>query len=410
MSVPAHPAHPHRRLLLRRGPRAVESPAGEARGARRSAGLLLAVTSRQAAGPAVRLARCAADLVRVALPGAAARRPWRELANKLEAFEHFQRAPALAGLAREVGAPLEGALERAAELGAYRSLWTIEGLGYARAESAWIAGRSSEPILPPSLAEHWHRAAVPLYAGAGLSFAVRFLTTERAPSPAGLARWLAAWEESAGPGWRGIAAEALGFLARHLRPRLVAPLAGLLGDIEPRLGEHLWHGVGRGLYFLPAHAMPHRDAHGRALAIVHRELPAGPPRRNATTGLSWALALVNIRHPDVVARALERTAAEIADPADATAVANGISSALLAWHDLVGLDAHLAAFLAHRPEPPRDALWRELVVAPATAALEQAYPRLDRLGGPAALFRCPPVLWAEEAEGDLCQTAEMHRG
>jgi hypothetical protein len=154
--------------------------------------------------------------------------------------------------------------------------------------------------------------------------------------------------------------------------------------------------------------MPRRDALGRALARVHRELPAGPARRNATAGLAWALTLVNTRHPDVVAVALERTATEIADPAEATAVANGISSALLVWHDLVGLDAHLAAFLAHRPEPPCDALWRDLVAAPATAALERAYPRLDRLGGPAALFRCPPALWAEEARGDLCQTAEMH--
>jgi hypothetical protein len=372
---------------------------------------LAAAGSRQAAGTAMRLARRSAELVHAALPGGAARGEWRELANKLEAFEHFQRAPALAGLAPGAGSPLGVALRSAAELGDYRSLWTIEGLGYARAERAWKAGRTPEPILPRGLAERWRRAAVPLYAGAGLSFAVRLLATEQAPSRSVLAGWLAAWEESAGAGWRGIPAEALGFLARHLRPGLVAPLGELLGEIDPVLAEYLWHGVGRGLYFVPAHALPHRDAHRRAFEAVRREPPSGPTRRNATAGLAWALALVNLRHPDIVAAALERIAPNTADAtADATALANGVTSALLAWHDLVGLDAHLAAFLAHRPEPPRDALWRELVVAPATAALEQAYPRLDRLGGPAALFRCPPALWAEEAGGDLCQTAEMHRG
>src|SRR5207248_11552272 len=72
----------------------------------------------------------------------------RELANKLEAFECFQQAPDLVGLAPGGYPSIGEQLRRASELGAYRSVWTAEGLGHARAESAWTAGETPRRLWP----------------------------------------------------------------------------------------------------------------------------------------------------------------------------------------------------------------------------------------------------------------------
>lgn len=380
-----------------------ESAAGELVGsmmelsssmARFGARQLRAALGESASGEVVRaslrLLRQAPQAAGAALPGEAGR-PWRELANKLEAFEHFQQVPALLGFCAGEGLALEELLRRASALGPYRSTWATEGLGYAYAESAWAAGESPRGLLSEErLAVVPERAVLALHTGAALSFAGRLLEAHGAASPADLERWLALWEANASPGYRDLLVEALGLVARNLAPHLLPGLAERLKVIDPVLPDYLWHGVGRGLYFVPTHALPWSGAHGRALDKARREPPDEGGRRNATAGLAWALALVNVRDPEILVDLLASHGGEIACP---EAFAHGVASALVVWHDAVGHDAHLEAFLAHRPAeggPALAARWDELVLAPCRQALRRAEERGRHDGALAALFRCPP--------------------
>ena len=351
-------------------------------GAQQVGAVLGEAASRQTLGTALRLLQQSAAATAVVLPDELGLE-WRSCANKLEAFEHFQQASSLVGLAPGGYPSLAEQLRRAAALGPYRSVWTAEGLGHARAESAWIAGETPRPLWPDAGPDGLPAsAAVPLHTGAALSFASRLLATNEARSREGLARWIALWEECALPGYGGgIAVEALGLAARNLHPHLLSLLDELLGSLDPAFPGYLWHGVGRGLYFAPTHAVPYSAAHGRALAKAWREPPGEVGRRNAIAGLAWALTLVNFRDPELLAEVLRRHGWEIAD---GEAFAHGVASAVLVWHDAVGPDSHLSAFLAYRPA--RGSFWRDLVLAPCEEALQDT--RLRQ--GLAARFHYAP--------------------
>ncbi len=350
-------------------------------GARPFAGVLGESAAREGLGAALRLLWQSAAVTAAVLPREAGLE-WLELANKLEAFERFQGASALLQEASGGGFSVEELLRRAWGYGAYRYLWTAEGLGYARAESAGAPGRL--------LAGLPDRAVIPLHTGAALSFASRLLATSRIGGPADLEGWLSCWEESALSGYRDLAPEALGLVARNLYPFRASRLGELLQAISPDLADSFWHGVGRGLYFAPTHALPWSGAAGRAFEKAWREPPHESGRRNATAGLAWALTLVNFCHPEVLAGVLSRQGREIGS---AEAFADGVAAAVLVWYDAVGRDPCLDAFLAYRPpasHPGLPALWRDLVLDPCERALGEVYPRLRREGGLAPLFRLPP--------------------
>ena len=339
-------------------------------GARQLGAALGETLSQQALGAALRLLQQSAEVARAAVPGEAGRE-WRELANKLAAFELFQQAPALLG-----AAPLSEQLRRAAAQGPYRAVWLTEGLGYAHAESAV---RSAD--LPANV-------VVPLHTGAALAFAGRLLATDERPDLAG---WIARWQATACPGYGCLAVEALGLVARNLYPHLLPQLAGRLRALDPALAESFWHGAGRGLYFVPTHAVPYSGALERAFEKARREPPDEAGRQNALAGLAWALTLVNLRDPEILAGALWRHWRHGGERGSAAALANGVSSAVLVWYDVVGLDPHLAAFLGFRPgSPALAALWRDLVLGPCEEALQITYPQLRQSGGLAPLFRFQP--------------------
>lgn len=357
-------------------------------GARQVAMVFGENTSRQAMGAALRLLGQSAEVAGMALPGEAGLE-WRELANKLEAFDGFQEAGLAGARLSRSGVPLAEQVRRASGLGVYRSLWATEGLGYAHARNAWTAGPPPRRLLADG---GWpERAAIPLHTGAALTFAGwvldQGLDQGEDRGSAGLERWLALWDDNALSGLRDLAVEALGLMARNLYPHRMERLAEGLRAIDPALDEPFWHGVGRGLYFAPTHILPWSGAIGRAFEKAWREPPHEPGRLNATAGLAWALTLVNLRHPEVLADVLERWGAEIGST---EAFANGVAAAVLIWGGAAGRDRHLDAFLDYRPEGFRgQALrWHEMVLAPCETALRQG----GDLKALAGLFRfqAPP--------------------
>lgn len=359
-------------------------------GARQLGTVLDGAVPRQALGTALRLLQHSAGVMRAALPGEGGL-AWRELENKLEAFQLFQQAEPLLGLSPGDGVPLAERLGRARALGAYRSVWASEGLGHAHAESAWAGGRPRQLLSNVRLDILPRRAVLPLHTGAGLSFAGRLLDAGGDRHRRDLESWIALWEENARPGWREVAVEALGLVARNLHPQRLPRLDALLGEIDPVLPDYLWHGAGRGLYFAPTHALPWTGAAGRALEKAGSEPPHEPGRLNATAGLAWAMALVNVLHPEVLEDVVRRHDWDIGSM---DAFANGVASALLVWRATAEDDAQLAAFVSYRPQASgsgRADRWDDLVRAPAEAALRCTGQPLRGDDGAARLFRYQPA-------------------
>jgi hypothetical protein len=300
---------------------------------------------------------------------------WRELENKLHAFEWFRCAGPRLGLDTAAPAPLARPAARADALpDAYTGLWAMEGLGYAAARAAAggsaVAGTGAGGDRFGGLPA---RAVVPLSTGAALA-AAELLLAEVDQGAKG--EWGAVPE---------LVAEALGLVARTLDPWRLPCLDELLAAADPALADYLWHGAGRGLYFAPMHLLPWSGGCRRAFAKARSEPPHAAGRRNATAGLAWALTLVNVRSPEVV----EACLAGCGDEAGAEeAVANGASSALLVWRQWAGADRLLDRFLAHRPAAAGRALrWRQRVVEPCRAALAASPVELLGEGRLAALFR-----------------------
>jgi hypothetical protein len=349
------------------------------------------------AATALGMMRLGADVMVGVIPGEAGME-WRELANKLHAFERFTFAgPRLRGDAAEPG-PLSRQVERAAALpDAYSGLWATEGLGYAYPRAAAAAVLAREPLAagraggvggqPACLPA---RAVVPLSTGSALAVAEGLLAELERGGGTDRDRvrgWLERCRDDLPPGFQALAVEALGLVARTLHPWRLARLDDLLAAADPVLPEYLWHGAGRGLYFAPMHLPPWSGGSRRAFGKARGEPPHDAGRRNAIGGLTWALTLVNVRSPEVVEGALAAGGEDLG--AAEAAIANGAASALLVWREWAGADDVLARFLDYQPAAAgRAEPWRRRVVEPCRQALAGATRDLRRGEDLAALFRC----------------------
>jgi hypothetical protein len=313
---------------------------------------------------------------------------WRELGNKLEAFETFRRGE-LQARAGGSGLALAALVERALPLAPCRTLWTLEGLGYGHAEVRAAAGAEPRGLL--AAAGGLPAAClIALHCGIGLSLARRRLAASaRVPAAKlrrGLAGYLDACRELARPGCAAPLLEALGFIARLRLARRAGEVARELAQLDEEAHACFWHGWGRALYFLPSHALPRPDATRRLLAAL-RMAPAGVCRGNALAGLAWALTLVNLRHPQLLEEFLRGRAAEVGEE---PGFAHGVSSAVLVWHSCVPDDPYLASWRRHRPDPIGGELvqlWGRQVSGPAEAALDSDPDGLRCTGNLDGLFR-----------------------
>ena len=161
--------------------------------------------------------------------------------------------------------------------------------------------------------------------------------------------------------------------ARLQWARAVPALARALGETDGDLEARFWHGVGRGLYFLPA---------GRPLARALREPPHALGRANAMAGLAWAITLICLPHPGVLDRFLSRHCGRIED---ADSFRHGIAAAALVWCRSAGQDELLHRLLAYPSQAPER--WQAWVRRPCERALGEQFPILVRDGGWDELFR-----------------------
>lgn len=326
--------------------------------------------------------RLVAGAVESALPGESGRTGWQELGNKLDAFRWFQE-----GLVADRGGP--GGVDAT-----FRRLWRTEGEGYRRATESAVEGRGAAAVAllrsapgPGDL--------LPLHAGLGLALAERAVQGEVDGTHLAVRvdRFVATARSAAVPGWEGTVLEALGLVVRTLRPELLDAVDRHLAERGEGLRGHLWHGVGRGLYFLPSHVPSPAAATARALEKALAEPPDRRRRDDAVAGLAWALTLVNLLHPRVVERFLVRCGPRLPS---GDAFEHGVLSALVVWHRATGGGMETPLH-RHRPEPDGAEAWAHRVAGPLRDRFSGLVQELDRTGRWGELFRHRPLQRYAEA-------------
>jgi hypothetical protein len=280
----------------------------------------------------------------------------------------------------------------------------LERLCYDYVRGLQRAGRAGGAgEIPRHLLDGQGAAALPeqslilLHAGLGMALTEILLLPLRPGAPAStfdaaLDRFAEMVEANSRPAFAAVAFESLGLMVRRFIPRLHGPVESRLRARDARLAAYYWHGAGRAIYFLPGLFHPFPGTARRGLEICRRE-PLEPQHRlDALAGFCFASTMINLRHPELVARLLP-----FLGPGEIEALASGVAGALMTRHhtspDVSGVREFLLP-IAERGGPAADflaGLWEEEVRKPCAAALDHAYPLLRARGELASLARHRPL-------------------
>jgi hypothetical protein len=338
-----------------------------------------------------------AEVGRWLMPGRENRLAWQEFKNKLQAFDLFEHVDVVLSLPAGPDISLTALVAQANALGPYRAVWALEGLGRYYAETCWThQGTPQHLLTAEQVSALSARSLLPLHTGMGLALADRLLATVRAQPPDAtidlvLQQFIALCQRNARVGYMRAVIEALGLVTRLRCPQLVPTIDRQLSVIDPDIVGYFWHGVGRGLYFLPLNAVPCASSSWRAAEMAQSEAPHALGRLNALAGLVWAVTLVNIRHPEILEAFLKQHGNAFSAN---DAFANGVSSALMIWYDMQGDDPYLQAFCDYQSDataPGLVQLWNSQVRGPCQEALQSYYGVLKAQHGLDEVFRYQPL-------------------
>ena len=347
-------------------------------------------TPRLAMRTAFQIMQDSAEIMELLTPYRDGQIAWAELHNKLQSFYLFEYIDLVLDISPEVEPSLQELLNRASRLGSFFSVWATEGIGHYYSD--WHLARGSLPELllpgqdrrdlPPS-------SLIPLYAGLGLSLAESFLRIvdiEQIDTGIAVDRFIQHCQNNVRKGFAGEVCEALGLATRNLYPHLVNTIDLHLSQIDDALLAYFWHGVGRAIYFVPTNFPPFRNAPWKAVEMCLREPAHSLGKCNALAGFAWALTLVNLRKPEVMATFLKH---HWKDVANSDAFANGVCSAVLVWHDCAPGDEDLDEFRRYAP-PKSDTslvdLWTRFVTQACNDALRY-HPIIAKRGVIGEIFR-----------------------
>jgi hypothetical protein len=309
---------------------------------------------------------------------------WREFQNKVQAFYAFEHVDSILGTGSDHSFSLPDLLRRVALLDPWCAVWAVEGLGHG------YTGRKSYQTRPAGLFKNsevhlpaW--SIVPLHTGMGLALAQSILSGAD-DCKVGADRFLESCQRNSQEDCWEAAYEALGLVVFNLYPHWLLPLHHYLSQ-QQELLSYFWHGVGRAIYFTPLNLPPWRSAPWAGLVMCMSETPTALARRNALAGFSWAMTLVNIRHPQILGLFLRHHAAGLAAP---DAFINGVYSSAVVWqHSIPRADANLEALCHYQPGPSDGFLpgvWENLIGQPCKQALNDCQALLS-LKHVAGLFR-----------------------
>jgi len=292
------------------------------------------------------------------------------------------------GIAVSQELPLHQLISKAEMPGPQHAAFAIEGSGYYLMKSRIAGASGAEPLASSGLLAHFPpRVLVMLHAGFGLALAEWYLgAADEDASGAGqsMEHFVELCQRNSQAGYDGIIFEALGFVARTIYPHLVD-----LIDRRLPAGEYpayFWHGVGRGIYFAPENGSPFRSAPWKAFDMCLREPPHQLGKRNTIAGLGWALTIINIGQPEIMAAFLRHHAAQLTED---DAFTDGVCSAARMWRQVSPGDSRLNAFPVYQRAYRRSIsteLWERFVERPFAQALGDGSP-LEGNRGPQEWFR-----------------------
>ena len=303
---------------------------------------------------------------------------WQELRNKLEVFILVRNLPSILRLPTGQLTPLPHLVEKAYSIAPFQALWAVEGLGHYYADIYWQLRGVPEGLLLEEQAPVPEKSLLMLHAGIGLAFADRLLGNLTSQASAGQVRgavqyFLALCRNNSRKGYLGAAVESLGLVTRDFYPDLVQRVEQELRQVGPEFLGFFWHGVGRALYFSRQYFLP-------VLRTVWTGVDStagnAPDRLSAMAGLSWAVTMVNLRHPAIVENVV-RSYFEQSDLAEG--FTNGVASSLIMRTDTTPDTLLAQAFYQHRPSSGDRNLavaWERRVAGPAQTALHDFYPVL----------------------------------
>lgn len=324
-----------------------------------------------------------ADAMRFFWPDTKTLVAWRELRNKVDVYQLVRAVEKKLRLPREGEIDLAEYVAKAYDLGPYAALWAVEGLGHDYADSIRERGGELKGILQGErIAGIPAKSLLMLHAGIGLSFAQRPMESLTAKTPevelhAFLDEFIRLCEVNSEPGYTGAALESLGLVTRTFHSELVPAVDSYLGEKDPRVQGFFWHGVGRAIYFLLVNFLPYKDPVWRAVEMGRKEAPHDLARNNVLAGTAWALTLVNMRQPEVMATFLEEHGAELMPVREA--FANGVASSVVMRYDTSPDDHNIEAFRTYRPggaDRRTAEYWEKLIKASMDKAIDRYHPAL----------------------------------
>jgi hypothetical protein len=325
------------------------------------------------------------------VPSRINRAAWAELSNKLFAYRCFAEAVRIASANRCEEAGFVALLSKALLLDAFRGLWTMEGLGYYH--GMVVLSNDSDPnraLTRDVISTMAAKSAIPIHTGMGLAFASDCLTSRLDgfdfAAEKCVRRFLTLCRVNSLPGFTGATIEALGMVARLLRPGSVAVLERCLQSIDDELVGRFWHGVGRAIYFSPLTIVPSASVVWPRLKQVCVEVNHETGRANVVAGFAWALTLVNLRSPEVLESLLRLDGHDLSEP---DAFADGVTAAATVWNHWDSESAYLDHLCQYDPRLPHSAQvaqWNRTARSYCDGALKQRYLSLNRDGQIDALF------------------------
>jgi hypothetical protein len=265
----------------------------------------------------------------------------QEFHNKLQAFYLFEYVDSILDFPEGTVPSLTDMLHKTHSLGPFFSVWATEGVGHYYAY-LFASAPSPHSILSDAINVP-AKNLIPLHTGMGLALAEVSLNRHSAPEALADAFVQLCRRNSRHEYWPA-AMEALGLVVRNLRPELIAPLDQLFSSGHDDLRAYFWHGIGRGHYFAVVNSLPRWNSPGQGFEMCLQS-PHELGRLNALSGFAWAMTLVNLRYPEIIASWLDRYGAMITNDA----VANGIFSALLVWAFSAPDDHLIRALGQHQP-------------------------------------------------------------
>jgi hypothetical protein len=330
----------------------------------------------------------------------------QELQNKLQVFFLVRAVPTQLQLPSAPPYPaLLELVRNAYAVDPYPTLWVVEGLGHWYGDTFYTRHEVPRGILTEDQVSNVPAASLTmLHAGIGMSFAQHWMQTVNHLSPMAdirhaLGEVLALCRENSRPGYAGAALESLGLITRNgqfygeTRPdQMVHIVSRELEHLDPEGFEYFWHGVGRAHYFLPVHFVPGYGSISHAVRMIRQAVPNDRAWLNAVAGLAWAVTMVNIRHPQIVANLLRHHGGQLA--AD-DGFANGVASSVMMRYDTTPSAPFIMPFYQYWPDSTPSGLrqlWNSQVRLPTHVALHEYYPVLQQHNRLGEIFRYQSLL------------------